>query len=327
MAALSLARSMQGVARIWPKALWIKNLQFGTPMHRMRGWLLGMMSMALAAGGCAAGEHDAYVAEREEARPRTEQAAEPARLVSPADSAQARARVAAESVAVETAFRRVRRLRAREVAELRQDRNAEQVASAQRLGVRVSGEGEIERLVREGRLVALGDSTEYWILRDMDHSAPYVTPDTRAMLMDLGRRFHRRLDALGLPRYRLKVTSAIRTGASQEDLRRTNSYAARTVSAHQFGTTVDVSHERFAVPAAPRPTAGGVPAPASGAWEREVEMLEAVGKEHAKALQAELGRAIAELRAAGALHVMMENRQPVYHMTIARRFTSGSASR
>jgi hypothetical protein len=37
-------------------------------------------------------------------------------------------------------------------------------------------------------------------------------------------------------------------------------------------------------------------------------------------LQAELGRAIAEMRNEGALHVMMENQQPVYHMTVARHF-------
>jgi hypothetical protein len=85
------------------------------------------------------------------------------------------------------------------------------------------------------------------------------------------------------------------------------------VSAHEFGTTVDVSHERFAVPADPRPTG-------SAALELEREMLEDAGKEHAKVLQAELGRAIAEMRDERALHVMMENMQPVYHMTVARRF-------
>ncbi len=56
-------------------------------------------------------------------------------------------------------------------------------------------------------------------------------------------------------------------------------------------------------------------------------MLDEVGKEHAKVLQAELGRAIAEMRTQGALHVMMENKQPVYHMTVARRFTGATASR
>jgi precorrin-6B methylase 1 len=133
------------------------------------------------------------------------------------------------------------------------------------------------------------------------------------MLAELGRRFHARLDRLGLPHYRMKVTSALRTDETQAELRRINSYASRTVSAHEFGTTIDVSHERFAVPA--------------GTGEMEAEVLEEVGKEHAKVLQAELGRAIAEMRDAHDLHVMMENQQPVYHMTVARRFAGAAAPR
>jgi hypothetical protein len=214
---------------------------------------------------------------------------------------------------VRAAFARARPLTAREVARLRQDVNAEQVATARRLGIRAGGRAQIDALAREGRLVPLGDSTAFWVLRDMDHSVPLVTPDTRGMLMELGRRFHARLDRLGIPRYRMKVTSALRTDETQADLRKTNAYAARTVSAHEFGTTVDVSHERFAVPADPRPAG-------SAALGREREMLEEVGKEHAKVLQAELGRAIAEMRDRHALHVMMENMQPVYHMTVARHF-------
>ncbi|HEV2149912.1 MAG TPA: DUF5715 family protein, partial [Longimicrobiaceae bacterium] len=236
--------------------------------------------------------------------------------------AAARARVAAAGDSVRAAFGRASPLSAREVAELRQDVNAEQVATARSLGVRAGSEAEIERLRREGRLVALGDSTAYWVLREMDHSVPYVTPDARAMLEELGHRFHARLDSLGLPRYRMKVTSALRTAETQAELRKTNSYAAWTTSAHEFGTTADVSHERFAVPAEAPAGASRPPA----LREAEVEMLEEVGKEHSRVLQAELGRAIAAMRDEGALHVMMENRQPVYHMTVARRFPGTAAS-
>ena len=121
------------------------------------------------------------------------------------------------------------------------------------------------------------------------------------------------------------VGDAIRTEEAQVDLRRTNSYAARSTSAHQYGTTVDVSHERFAVPAGPRAGSGAAAQAPAGAWEMEAEMLEEVAREHAKALQAELGRALAELRAAGAVHVMMENKQPVYHFTLARRFAQAAS--
>ena len=218
------------------------------------------------------------------------------------------------------AFGRVNGLGAREVSELRQDRNAEQIATARRLGLRVSGSGVVEQLRRQGRLLALGDSTDYWILRRMEHSTPYLTPDAHAMLVELGRRFHARLDAAGLPRYRMRVTSVLRTPETQGKLRKTNPNASRTVSAHEFGTTLDVSHERFAVPAPPDSDGTGGGSAPGEAWGMEAEMLEEVGKEHARALQAELGRAILQMRAEGALRVMIEDRQPVYHMTVARRF-------
>jgi hypothetical protein len=227
------------------------------------------------------------------------------------DSAAEHARLETAAAALRAAFERVPHLSPREVAGLRLDRNATQIASARRLGTRAVDDAGRSRLLSEGRLEALEDSTAWWILRRMENASPHVTPATRALLEELGRRFHARLDAAGLPRYRFRITSALRTDADQETLRRTNGYASRIVSAHEFGTTVDISHERFAVPASV--TAGGM----------ETEMLEEVGREHARALQAELGRAIGELRGEGRLHVMMENAQPVYHMTLAGTGRSG----
>ena len=285
-------------------------------MHAMRSWMALGMAGALAAcgGGAEPAVGEAAAAEPAQARVASRPAPPPPPPpMTAADSAALRARVAAAGDRVRAAFARARPLGASEVAGLRQDKNAEQIATAQRLGIRVGSDARREQFVREGRIVALGDSTEWWILRDMDHSVPYVTPDARAVLQQLGRRFHARLDSLGLPRYRMKVTSALRTDATQAELRRINSYASQTVSAHEFGTTIDVSHERFAAPAT---LAGG---------EMEAEVLDSIGKEHAKVLQAELGRAIAEMRDAGALHVMMENQQPVYHMTVARRFAATAA--
>jgi hypothetical protein len=284
------------------------------------------LTAALSASGCAEGDgggrrnaggpRDGLVQAHGSAAaqaPRPPAPPPAPRLLTAADSAQVRALVAARRDSVEAAFARARPLTAREVAGLRQDVNAEQIATARRLGIRASGDAEIRALLRDGRLVALGDSTQWWVLRDMDHSVPYVTPDARAMLAELGRRFQARLQRLGLPAYRMKVTSALRTDETQAELRKVNSYASRTVSAHEFGTTVDVSHERFAVPADSRPDG-------STDLEMEREMLEDVGKVHAKVLQGELGRTIAEMRDQKALHVMMENLQPVYHMTVARPF-------
>jgi hypothetical protein len=279
-------------------------------MQAMRCWMaLGMVGALAACGGGDSAVGEAAAAEPSQAATKPAPPPPPPPMTA-ADSAALRTRVASTGDSVRGAFGRARPLGASEVAALRQDKNAMQIRTAQRLGIRVGGDARRAQLVREGRIVELNDSTEWWILRDMDHSVPFVTPDARAMLEQLGRRFHARLDSLGLPHYRMKVTSALRTDETQAELRRINSYASQTVSAHEFGTTIDVSHERFAAPAG---LAGG---------EMEAEVLDSIGKEHAKVLQAELGRAIAEMRDAGALHVMMENQQPVYHMTVARPFAA-----
>ncbi|HEX2191299.1 MAG TPA: DUF5715 family protein [Longimicrobiaceae bacterium] len=294
-------------------------------MRGERGRTGAGLLVVLAVAGCSP-EREARPTESRPAAAAHVAAAAPA---SPADVERemelARTGILARGDSAREAFDRARGLTREERAELRRDVNAEQVATARRLGVRASGEEEIERLRRQGRLVALEDSTEYWVLRDLDYSRPYVTPDTRAMLVEAGRRFHARLDSLGLPRYRMEVTSVLRTAETQADLRSVNSNAAAGVSAHEFGTTLDVSHVRFAPPAAAALVVEVPSAPELTPQFRVVEatVLEEVGRERAVALQGELGRVLGEMREEGKLRVMMERRQPVYHMTVARRFPAG----
>ena len=49
-------------------------------------------------------------------------------------------------------------------------------------------------------------------------------------------------------------------------------------------------------------------------------MLEEVGKTNGRAMQAILGRILLEMRDQGDVMVMMEDRQTVYHFTVARPF-------
>jgi hypothetical protein len=277
-----------------------------------------VLAGVLAAGGCTgereAGPPPARAAEappQPEARPVTDRELEPVRTA-----------ILERGDSVRESFAGVRGLSRAERAGLRRDLNAAQIATARALGVRAGGDGEIERLVERGRLVELEDSTRYWIVRDLSHSRPYVTPDTRAMLLEVGRRFHARLDSLGLPAYRMEVTSVLRTPETQAELRSVNSNASQGVSAHEFGTTLDVSHVRFSAPAAPELAAEVPDAPELTPQFRVVEavVLEEAARQHAQALQAELGRVIGAMREEGKLRVMMERRQPVYHMTVARRF-------
>jgi hypothetical protein len=205
---------------------------------------------------------------------------------------------------------------------LTRDANREQIAKARALGLRVESEAGMARLAENGRLVELPDSTPYWVVDELTQSAPYLTPDADAMLVEIGRRFQARLDTLGLPRFRFEVTSVMRTAESQAHLRRINANASRIVSAHEFGTTLDISHLRFAAPADPLPAEPRGRLDPSEVARLYAERLDSTAVHNAPALRAVLGRVLREMKSEGKLLVMMERQQAVYHMTVARRFPS-----
>ncbi len=274
----------------------------------------GLLVAAGVAGSCGRTENtgltEAAPARVESAAP-APPAAPAAAAAAPSDLAQERARIVARVDSVDRALRKVRGLTREERAALRQDVNAEQLAVAQSGGVRASGEGEVARLRRSGRLVELEDTTSYWVLRDLTHSVPLSTPSARGMLLEASRRFQARMDEMGLPRFRLTVTSVLRTDESQADLRKGNANAAAGVSTHEYGTTMDISHIRFAPPAAT-----GLPPELA---QLQDSLMEDVAKRHATALQGELGRVLGQMRREGKVKVMMERQQPVYHTTVSAR--------
>lgn len=238
---------------------------------------------------------------------------------------EAAAKAYADSV--DGQLRSVRRLSGKEVAALRRDLNREQIAKAKALGLKAASSEQMASLAKRGRLVRMDDTTRYWVVDTLTQSAPYLTPDAVAMLTEMGRRFEARLDSLGLPHFRMEVTSVMRTADDQADLRRFNANASKIVSAHQFGTTLDVSHLRFAAPANPLPDSGVANASDPRVVQLYALALDSVAAHNASALSAILGRVIRQMKAEGKLLVMMERRQAVYHMTVARRFPSAMVDR
>jgi hypothetical protein len=202
---------------------------------------------------------------------------------------------------------------------LRRYLNGVHVARARALGVRAADRAAVDSLVAAGRLVELEDSTEHWIVRPRTAPA-FVIPSTVALLGELGARFQRRLAEMGLPPYRIEVTSALRTTGRQAALRRSNSNAAAGASAHEFGTTVDVSYAAFAPPVAVAPEIfAGLPEPLVPHAKR----IAALAFESASARKSrELGRIFSQvLREAqdeGLVLVIYERAQTVYHVTVAR---------
>jgi hypothetical protein len=191
---------------------------------------------------------------------------------------------------------------------------------ARALGVRAGDRDAIEALAAEGRLVPLEDSTRHWVLRRAGGRPTYVVPHTRAMLAELGERFQRRLAEMGLPAYRLEVTSALRTAEGQAALRERNSNAAAGVSAHEFGTTVDIPYTAFAPPAELPASlrVEGPPALRPYLDRMAALTLESVSARKSRELQKILGDVLRAAQAEGLVLVTFERFQPVFHVTVAK---------
>ncbi|HUF75060.1 MAG TPA: DUF5715 family protein [Longimicrobiales bacterium] len=206
-----------------------------------------------------------------------------------------------------------------EEAALRRFQNGAHVAQGRALGVRVGTRGVRDSLVAAGRLVELQDSTPYWIVR-RNASPAYVVPAVPALLEELGRRFQARLAEIGVPPYRIEVTSALRTSARQAGLRRTNANAAAGVSSHEFGTTVDLSYAAFAPPAElPAEVLEAVPANLRPQMERLADLaLESVSGRKSRELGAIFSQVLYQAQSEGMALVIYERQQTVYHLTVAR---------
>ena len=234
---------------------------------------------------------------------------------------QAIARIAQLTDSIDDLLQPVPLLTPGQEAALRRFGNSAQLARARALGARPADRAELAALRAAGRLVELDDSTELWAVRELEHSEALVTPDTRAVLTRIAERFQQRLSDMGLPRYRVEVTSVLRTSESQADLRETNVNAAAGMSTHEFGTTLDIAYSSFAAPQDP-----GLDLDTSDAewlaprvdWFASAS-LEAAAARKSRELQAILGAVLLELQQAGDVMVTLERQQPVYHLTIARR--------
>lgn len=236
----------------------------------------------------------------------------------PADSGTALQR--ADSL--DRMLRRVRALSRWEQMKLRRDVNAKQIDRARQLGIQPSS--DLDRLVAQHALVRLPDNNRYWSLHHLDYSVPYVTPSTSVLLAEIAERFQTRLDSLKAPRLRLVITSALRTPQNQDALRRRNFNASKIESAHEFGTTVDIAYRRFAAPADNAVT-NPVPPAYDPVRDMNDSLLVSMANKRSTELQAILGRVLQELSNEGMVMVMMERRQTVYHITVARQLKARAA--
>jgi hypothetical protein len=151
---------------------------------------------------------------------------------------------------------------------------------------------------------------------------PYATPDAAALLQLIGERFQAKLAEAGLPNYHYVISSVLRTGDNQRNLRQINPNATSGVSSHEFGTTLDLVYHKYRY--ATRPEDMLPPTPYPFLDERleplRVQAFNALGMRYWQELQGILGRVLIELQREGKVIVILERGQPVFHITVASDF-------
>lgn len=121
------------------------------------------------------------------------------------------------------------------------DLNPVQLEAAQSLGITPARCRD--DLLRDDRLVPLKE-TPGLKLDDLTHSVPLMVPEAVRLAQEIGAAFRYQLEADGQPLYRLIVTSVTRTEEDMSDLRQRNGNASPN-STHCYGTTLDISWQRF----------------------------------------------------------------------------------
>ena len=97
--------------------------------------------------------------------------------------------------------------------------------------------------LKTDKLVKIESCDEYMVER-LTHSVPYLTKSTAELLSDIGTRFQKELKEQGFEKHRVIVTSVLRTGEDAKRLRKVNGNASKN-SAHQYGTTFDITYVRY----------------------------------------------------------------------------------
>lgn len=169
-----------------------------------------------------------------------------------------------------------------------------QLPAALRNGVQpVRNRAEAE--VRKRELLFVGMNPYYAIDPAMSSSIPYLVPKASMLLQHIARRFLDSLAVKQIPLHTIIVTSVLRTEADVARLRRINGNASEQ-SCHRFGTTFDISYNRFHTVQPPD-------APARRAVRND-------------SLKFVLSEVLRDIRAEGRCYVKYEVKQGCFHITV-----------
>lgn len=123
------------------------------------------------------------------------------------------------------------------------DLNNLHLTMAQKLGIEpVASREEAEKASQKMEEI---QTNAYYEVEELTHSIPYLIPPAARLLENIGKNFQDSLTNLNASLYKIKVTSVTRTVADIKKLKKRNQNSSLN-SAHQYGTTFDVSWVRYA---------------------------------------------------------------------------------
>ncbi len=122
------------------------------------------------------------------------------------------------------------------------DMNDLHLGAAKSIGIPpVKSREEAEK--HKKRLKEISSTDKYEVI-ELTHSLPFLVPQAARLLNKIGDNFCDSLKSLNAPRYKLRITSILRTTEDISKLRKKNVNSTLN-SAHLYGTTFDIAWNRY----------------------------------------------------------------------------------
>lgn len=102
---------------------------------------------------------------------------------------------------------------------------------------------DIGNRILTGQLRRVKNSRGYKV-ENMSYSYPYLTPESKKLLLQIAKRYRKKVRKDGLMGSRFTITSMIRTSENIKDLGKSNINASEN-SPHVHGNAFDISYARF----------------------------------------------------------------------------------